>query len=199
MEMYRAVVSFLTTSSGSTDCTTTNRVLITEDYGYFLDTACSQIALDEPITLTYGAQWLKTTTNYVTNFHMFCDEFDTEIPPSHFALFLALSFAPFFDGFSNVSNAFTISGLSTPLPMAKLVTFAKGNKGLEVVDVHFTEDTPSQLVLVAKTPEEVLSWFKHERNEPFCVLPFSSTSSIILVFCLQLSDGRSFGYLCKCP
>ncbi|GAW03908.1 hypothetical protein LENED_005662 [Lentinula edodes] len=41
-------------------------------------------------------------------------------------------------------------------------------------------------------PEEVVSWFRHERDEPFCVLPSSSSTGVTLAFCLQLSDERTF-------
>lgn len=203
IEMHRAVVSYLTTSDGSGDCTTTDRILVTYDYGRFVDEKCSQIALDEPLTVIHGANWLKTATfdGKVTSFDTFGYQYGTEVRASHFTLFLAMSFASFFDGFSRLSEAFTIFGLPAPLrkAKAKLVIYRKTGLQLEAVDAHFAEDGPFQLVLTAKTPEDALSWFKHERDEPFCVLQCTSSSSVTLVFCLELFDARSFWVFVRVP
>ncbi|KAJ3811365.1 hypothetical protein F5876DRAFT_39818, partial [Lentinula aff. lateritia] len=64
VEMHRAVVTLLTNSAGSVDCSTKDRTLVTEDYGYFTDPDCSQISLDEPLTVTYGAGWLKQNSYF---------------------------------------------------------------------------------------------------------------------------------------
>lgn len=203
IEMHRAVVSYLTTSAGSGDCTTTDRILVTYDYGRFVDEKCSQIALDEPLTVVHGANWLQTTSfDYkITSFNTFGYGYGTEVRASHFTLFLAMSFASFFDGLSRLSEAFAIFGLPVPLrnAKAKLVTYKKTGLQLKAVDAHFTEDAHLRLVLITETPEDVHSWFKHERDEPFCVLRCTSTSSVTLVFCLELFDARSFWVFIRIP
>ncbi|KAJ3863953.1 hypothetical protein EV359DRAFT_81906 [Lentinula novae-zelandiae] len=204
IEMHRSVINFLVTSQGCTDCSTNQRALVSEDYGYFIDPDCSKIALDEPLTIMYGAGWLKKTYQkksrfQITNFDIFDTHHGTDPRASHFALFLALLFASMFDGFTQVSNAFTISGISTPFFEAKLVTFTRIGPRLEARDVHFTDHTPDRLVLLATTPEEALRWFKHEREEPFCVLQYSSSTSATLVFCLQFSDARTSWVFVRVP
>ncbi|KAF9075339.1 hypothetical protein BDP27DRAFT_43914 [Rhodocollybia butyracea] len=189
--MHRTVISFLTTSEGCFDCSINDindRALVTQDYGYFVDTACSQIALDEPMTILYGAGWFRDSqSNYgIPNFNWFAYVSEAEAPPSYFAQFLALSFALLFDGFKDASDAFTIFGSPTPPPKAKLVTF---NTAGEATDVHFSENIPRRLVWTAKTPLEMLAWFKHECDEPFCVLSFPPSERVTLVFCLQLPDA----------
>ncbi|KAF8826046.1 hypothetical protein HHX47_DHR6000429 [Lentinula edodes] len=200
VEMHRAVVTFLTTSEGSVDCSTKDRTLVTEDYGYFTDPDCSHIALDEPLTVTYGAGWLKQNSYF--SFAKFIQIFhnnkrddiqDIQPTPTHFALFLALSFSSILDHYCEPSSAFTIIGLPASLPQVKLVTFTRIAHRLQAVDVcPWREDAYDKLVLMASTPEETLSWFKHERDEPFCVLLSSSSNQLILVFCLQLADARCF-------
>ncbi|KAJ3908132.1 hypothetical protein F5879DRAFT_874404 [Lentinula edodes] len=200
VEMHRAVVTFLTTSEGSVDCSTKDRTLVTEDYGYFTDPDCSHIALDEPLTVTYGAGWLKQNScfsfaKFIQIFHnnKRDDIQDIQPTPTHFALFLALSFSSILDHYCEPSSAFTVIGLPASLPQVKLVTFTRIAHRLQVVDVcPWSEDAYGKLVLMASTPEETLSWFKHERDEPFCVLPSSSSKQLILVFCLQLADARCF-------
>ncbi|KAF9075350.1 hypothetical protein BDP27DRAFT_1443746 [Rhodocollybia butyracea] len=166
--MHRAVINFLTTSEGCFDCSTKDRALVTQDYGYFVDTECSQIALDEPMTILYGAGWFRDRkSNYgigsliqlITNLRL------------------------------HASDAFTISGSLTPLSKAKLVTF---NTAGEATDVHFSGNIPRRLVWTAKTPLEMLAWFKHECDEPFCVLSFPFSERVALVFCLQTPDARCF-------
>ncbi|KAJ3901081.1 hypothetical protein F5879DRAFT_992269 [Lentinula edodes] len=201
LEMHRAVISVLVTSQGCPDCSTNERALVSEDYGYFTDPDCSQIALDEPLTIMYGAGWLKETDKrlrfQITNFDIFDSHHGTDTRASHFALFLALSFASMFDGLSEVSSAFTLFGISTSFPTAKLVTFAGAR--LETSDVHFTEHAPDRLAFLATTPEEALCWFKHECEEPFCVLQYSSSTSATLVFCLQSSDAQTFWVFVRVP
>ncbi|KAJ3809002.1 hypothetical protein F5876DRAFT_66815 [Lentinula aff. lateritia] len=201
LEMHRAVISVLVTSQGCPDCSTNERALVSEDYGYFTDPDCSQIALDEPLTIMYGAGWLKETDKrlrfQITNFDIFDSHHGTDTRASHFALFLALSFASMFDGLSEVSSAFTLFGISTSFPTAKLVTFAGAR--LEASDVHFTDHAPDRLAFLATTPEEALRWFKHECEEPFCVLQYSSSTSATLVFCLQSSDAQTFWVFVRVP
>ncbi|KAJ4494645.1 hypothetical protein C8J55DRAFT_101371 [Lentinula edodes] len=201
--MHRAVISFLVTSQGCTDCSTNERALISEDYGFFIDPDCSQIALDEPLTIMYGAGWLKKTNKrsrfQITNFDIFDSHHGTDARSSHFAFFLALLFASMFDGLTQISNAFTVSGISTPFLEAKLVTFTRIGPRLEARDVHFTDHTPDRLVLLATTPEEALCWFKHERDEPFCALQYASSTSATLVFCLQFSDARTSWVFVRVP
>ncbi|KAJ4481187.1 hypothetical protein J3R30DRAFT_3732932 [Lentinula aciculospora] len=194
MEMHRTATSFLSASTGCTDCLTTDRILITEDYGYFIDPDCAQIALDEPLTVTYGTGWLKQNLyfGFVKFIRIFCKRSEVDIHPTHFALFLALSFASLLDHLCKTSYAFNIMGLSSSLPQVKFVTFTRVASRLEAVDVHLWEDAYDKLVLMASTPEQKLSWFKHKRNEPFCALLSSSSTSVILVFCLQLADARCF-------
>ncbi|KAJ3812055.1 hypothetical protein F5876DRAFT_75245 [Lentinula aff. lateritia] len=203
IEMHRSVISSLVTSHGCRDCSTNERALISEDYGFFIDPDCSQIALDEPLTIMYGAGWLRKTNKrsrfQITNFDIFDSHHGTDARASHFAFFLALSFAFMFDGLSEVSNAFTIYGISTSFPQAKLVTFIDVGPRLEARDVHFTDHTPDRLVLLATTSEEALCWFKHERDEPFCVLQYCSSTSATLVFCLQFSDARTFWVFVRVP
>ncbi|KAJ4492265.1 hypothetical protein C8R41DRAFT_345301 [Lentinula lateritia] len=193
IEMHRAIISFLVTSKGCIDCSTKERALVSEDYGYFIDSDCSRIVLDEPLTIMYGAGWFKQTKMVytITTFDTFRFQHGIDIRASHFAFFLALSFASMFDGLSEVSDAFTISGISMPFPKAKLVTFTNIGPRLEARDAHFTDHTPDRLVLLATTMEDALCWFKHERDEPFCVLQDSSSTSVTLVFCLQFSDART--------
>lgn len=203
--MHRAVVTFLTTSQGSADCSSQDRALVSEDYGRFLDTGCTQTALDEPISLIYGAGWFKrkeTERDYtVSRFQTFYYDYGIEVRPVHFSLALALSLASFFDGLSNLSDAFTFVGLPQPLlkAKAKLVTFTDVDGQLQANDEHLSADVPVQLVFLATTSEDALSWFKHEHDEPFCVLVSSSIPGVTLVFCLQLSDGRSFWVSIRVP
>ncbi|KIK65247.1 hypothetical protein GYMLUDRAFT_39611 [Collybiopsis luxurians FD-317 M1] len=199
LEMHRAVISYLTTSRGCLDCIVKDRTLVTEDYGYFTASDCSGIVVDEPLTVIYGAGWFKNVDHKITTFNNFGHDYEIEIRPSHFALFLALSFASFFSGFSKVSDAFTISGLPSSSFEAKLVTFKKVGEHLETTDIHFSEHSPERLALLAETREEALSWFKHERDEPFCVLQSSARPSATLVFSLQLSDTRSFWVFVHVP
>ncbi|KAH7872265.1 uncharacterized protein C8R40DRAFT_492514 [Lentinula edodes] len=204
IEMHRSVINFLVTSQGCTDCSTNHRALVSEDYGYFIDPDCSKIALDEPLTIMYGAGWLKETHRkksrfQITNFDIFDSHHGTDPRASHFALFLALLFASMFDGLTQISNAFTVSGISTPFLEAKLVTFTRIGPRLEARDVHFTDHTPDRLVLLATTPEEALCWFKHERDEPFCALQYASSTSATLVFCLQFSDARTSWVFVRVP
>ncbi|KAJ3873670.1 hypothetical protein F5051DRAFT_476277 [Lentinula edodes] len=204
IEMHRSVINFLVTSQGCTDCSTNHRALVSEDYGYFIDPDCSKIALNEPLTIMYGAGWLKETHRkksrfQITNFDIFDTHHGTDPRASHFALFLALLFASMFDGLTQISNAFTVSGISTPFLEAKLVTFTRIGPRLEARDVHFTDHTPDRLVLLATTPEEALCWFKHERDEPFCALQYASSTSATLVFCLQFSDARTSWVFVRVP
>lgn len=203
IEMHRAVITFLTTSQGSADCSSQDRALVSENYGRFLDTGCTQTALDEPISVLYGTGWFKrkeTERDYtVSRFQTFHYDYGIEIRPVHFSLALALSLASFFDGLSNLSDAFILFGLPQPLleAEAKLVTFIKVDGHLQANDAHLSADAPVQLVFLARTSEDALSWFKHERDEPFCV--FVTGTGVTLVFCLQLSDGRSFWVSIRVP
>ncbi|KAJ3928997.1 MAG: hypothetical protein NXY57DRAFT_1095772 [Lentinula lateritia] len=201
IEMHRSVTTFLTTSQGCTDCVAKERILITEDYGYFVDETCSQIALNEPMSVTFGAEWF-TNANLkckVTKLETFAFYYGTDTQPSHFALSLALSLASFFDGFSEVSGAFSISGLRAPLLKSKLVTFTRVSRQLEAADVHLSENTPHRLVMWASSPKDALSWFNHDRSEPFCLLQSSSNTSVTLVFCLQQFDERAFWVFVQVP
>ncbi|KAJ3851123.1 hypothetical protein EV368DRAFT_83861 [Lentinula lateritia] len=198
-EMHRAVIAFVTTARGIIDCSTKDRILITEDYGYFMDPECSQIALDEPLTVTYGAGWLKKNSYFsIRKFiSFFCNhkrDDIKEVTPSHYALYLALTFVSILDHLCDTSDVFTVIGLPpTSLPQVKLVTFTRTTRRLKAVDVHpWVEETYDRLVLMANSQEETLSWFKHERDEPFCVLHHTSSIGLILVFCLQLADARCF-------
>lgn len=203
--MHCAVITFLTTSQGSANCSSQDRALVSEDYGRFLDTGCTQTALDEPLSVIYGAEWFKrkeTERDYtVSRFEAFHYDYGIEIRPVHFSLALALSFASFFDGLSNLSDAFTLFGLPQPLlkAKAKLVTFTEVDGQLQANDAHLSADIPVQLVFLATTSEDALSWFKHERDEPFCVLVSSSSPGVTVVFCLQLSDERSFWVSIRVP
>ncbi|KAF8824287.1 hypothetical protein HHX47_DHR8000254 [Lentinula edodes] len=88
IKMHRSVTTFLTTSQGCTDCVAKERILITEDYGYFVDETCSQIALNEPMSVTFGAEWF-TNANLkckVTKLETFAFYHGTDTQPSHFAL-----------------------------------------------------------------------------------------------------------------
>lgn len=205
IEMHRAVITFLTTSQGSADCSSQDRALVSEDYGRFLDTGCTQTALDEPLSMIYGAGWFKrkeTDRDYtVSRFQTFHYNYGIEVRPVHFSLALALSLASFFDGLSNLSDAFNLFGLPQPLlkAEAKLVTFTDVDGQLQANDAHLSADAPVQLVFLARTSEDALSWFKHERDEPFCVLLSSAGTGVTLVFCLQLSDGRSFWVSIRVP
>ncbi|KAJ3810907.1 hypothetical protein F5876DRAFT_76331 [Lentinula aff. lateritia] len=192
--MHRSVISFLTTSKGCCDFTSNDIDLVNEDYGIFLDPTCSRIGLDEPVTVIYGAKWLKQQP-YFTLVRLagtFAWNYQTGIHPSHFASSLALSLAFCFGDFCKVSNTCTVFGLTTPLLNGRLVKFVKVAERLETLDVQLSETMPDRLVFVAGAPEEVMSWFKHEHDEPFCLLPSSSSTSVTLVFCLKLSDERTF-------
>ncbi|KAF5364833.1 hypothetical protein D9757_011268 [Collybiopsis confluens] len=203
IEMHRAVIAYLTTSKGCLDCETKDRALVTQDYGYFVDTECRRIALDEPLMIIYGAGWLKNSEHSAatTMFKTFDSKYPIPLRPSHFALFLALSFASTFDGFSNVLDAFKIYGGPLSLALvAKLVLFSKKAKDRpEPTDVHFSEHSPKRLVLEAGSAEDMLSWFKHERDEPFCLLQSSLGSSVTLAFCLELQDGQRFWVFVHVP
>ncbi|GAW04956.1 hypothetical protein LENED_006781 [Lentinula edodes] len=192
--MHRSVISFLTTSKGCCDFTSNDIDLVNEDYGIFLDPKCSRIGLHEPITVIYGAKWLKQqpSLTLVRLAGTFAWNYQTEIHPSHFASSLALSLAWCFGDFCKVSNTCTVFGLTTPLLDGRLVKFVKVAERLETLDVQLSETMPDRLVFVAGAPEEVMSWFKHEHDEPFCLLPSSSSTSVTLVFCLKLSDERTF-------
>ncbi|KAJ4476440.1 hypothetical protein C8J55DRAFT_516938 [Lentinula edodes] len=192
--MHRSVISFLTTSKGCCDFTSNDIDLVNEDYGIFLDPMCSRIGLDEPVTVIYGAKWFKQHP-YFTLAKLagtFAWNYETEIHPSHFASSLALSLAFCFGDFCKVSNTCTVFGLTTPLLNGRLVKFVKVAERLETLDVQLSETMPDRLVFVAGAPEGVMSWFKHEHDEPFCLLPSSSNASVTLVFCLKLSDERTF-------
>ncbi|KAJ3864820.1 hypothetical protein EV359DRAFT_81072 [Lentinula novae-zelandiae] len=192
--MHRTIISFLTTSKGCLDIPGNDIALINEDYGIFLDTMCSRIGLDEPATVAYGANWFKQNP-YFTLMKLagtFSWNYATEIHPSHFALSLALSLALCYADFSKISDTCTLFGLSASLSDGRLVKFVKVAEQLEALDVQFSKNTPDRLVFLAGAPEEVVSWFRHERDEPFCVLPSSSSTGVTLAFCLQLSDERTF-------
>ncbi|KAJ3805885.1 hypothetical protein F5876DRAFT_81281 [Lentinula aff. lateritia] len=212
VEMHRAATSFLSTATGCIDCLTEDRVLITEDYGYFIDPDCAQIALNEPITVTAGAIWLKK--NFYFGFakfiRIFCKISEVVVDPTHFAHFLAFWLTSIsgpsceipdtYRSFRSptvipnpckISDAFRIIGLPA-LPEVKLVTFTKIEQRFEAVDVHLREDIYGKLVFMASSNEDILSWFKHERDEPFCALMSSSSNTVILVFCLQRADEQSF-------
>ncbi|KAF8824264.1 hypothetical protein HHX47_DHR8000440 [Lentinula edodes] len=88
--------------------------------------------------------------------------------------------------------AFRIIGLPAALPEVKLVTFTKIEQRFEAVDVRLREDIYGKLVFMADSNEDILSWFKHERDEPFCALLSSSSNTVILAFCLQRADEQSF-------
>ncbi|KAF5348991.1 hypothetical protein D9757_013469 [Collybiopsis confluens] len=203
IEMHRAVITYLATSKGCLDCETKDRALVTQDYGYFVDTACRRIALDEPLMVIYGAGWLKNSEHSAatTMFKTFDSKYPTPLRPSHFALFLALSFASTSDGFFNISKAFKIYGGPLPLALpAKLVLLSKRAEGrLESTDVHFSEHSPKRLVLEAGSAEEMLSWFKHERDEPFCLLQSLPGSSVTLAFRLECQDGQRFWVFVHVP
>ncbi|KAJ3849165.1 hypothetical protein EV368DRAFT_85820 [Lentinula lateritia] len=213
VEMHRAAASFLSTSTGCIDCSTEDRVLITEDYGYFIDPDCLQIALNEPMTVTSGAIWLKK--NFYFGFakfiRIFCKRSEVFVHPTHFAHFLAFwltsisgpsceipdTYRSFrsptvIPSHCKISDAFRIIGLPAALPELKLVTFTKIEQRFEAVDVHLREDIYGNLVFMASSNEDILSWFKHERDEPFCALLSSSSNTVILVFCLQRADEQSF-------
>ncbi|KAJ3918002.1 hypothetical protein F5877DRAFT_67733 [Lentinula edodes] len=74
----------------------------------------------------------------------------------------------------------------------KLVTCTKIAQQIEAVDVHIREEIYGKLIFMANSAEDIVSWFKHERDEPFCALLSSSSNTVILAFCLQLADERSF-------
>ncbi|KAF8829009.1 hypothetical protein HHX47_DHR3001121 [Lentinula edodes] len=170
--------SFLTTSKGCLDIPGNDIALINEDYGIFLDTMCSRIGLDEPATVAYGANWFKQNPYFtlVKLAGTFAWNYATEIHPSHFALSLALSLALCYADFSKISDTCTLFGLSASLSDGRLVKFVKVAEQLEALDVQFSKNTPDRLVFLAGAPEEVVSWFRHERDEPFCVLPSSSST-----------------------
>ncbi|KAF5378669.1 hypothetical protein D9757_009564 [Collybiopsis confluens] len=203
IEMHRAAIAYLTTSKGCLDCETKDRALVTQDYGYFVDTECRRVALDEPLMVTYGAGWLKNSEHpaATTMFKTFESQYPTALRPSHFALFLALSFASYFDGFSNISDAFKIYGGPVLSALAaKLVLFSKKVEGRpEPTDVHFSEHSPKRLVSEAGGAEDMLSWFKHERDEPFCLFQSSPGSSATLAFCLEFQDGQCFWVFVHVP
>ncbi|KAJ3858475.1 hypothetical protein EV359DRAFT_87697 [Lentinula novae-zelandiae] len=192
--MHRTIVNFLTTSKGCLDFKGSDVALVNEGYGIFLDPMCSQIGLNEPATIIYGAKWFKEHPYFtlVKLAGTFAWNYRTEIHPSHFALSLALSLAMCFSHFSKVSNACTVFGLNSPSLNARLVKFVEVADRLEIMDLKLSENMPDRLVFLAGAPGEVVSWFKHERDEPFCVLPSSSSTSVTLVFCLKLSDERTF-------
>ncbi|KAF5378624.1 hypothetical protein D9757_009561 [Collybiopsis confluens] len=203
IEMHRAVIAYLTTSRGCLDCETKERALVTQDYGYFVDTECRRIALDEPLMVIYGAGWLKNYEHSAatTMFKTFDSKYPTPLRSSHFALFLALSFTSTFDGFSNILDAFKIYGgpLSSALA-AKLVLVSKKADGRpEPTDVHFSEHSPKRLVFEAGSAEGMLAWFKHERDEPFCLFQSSPGSSATLAFCLKFQDGQCFWVFVHVP
>ncbi|KAJ3884538.1 hypothetical protein GG344DRAFT_83873 [Lentinula edodes] len=182
VEMHRAATSFLSTSTGCIDCLTEDRVLITEDYGYFIDADCVQIALNEPMTVTSGAIWLKK--NFYFGFakfiRIFCKISEVVVHPTHFAHFLAFWLT-------------SISGPSCEIPDTyRSFGSPKIAQRFEAVDVHLREDIYGNLVVMANSTEDILSWFKHERNEPFCALLSSSSNTVNLVFCLQRADEQSF-------
>lgn len=201
--MHRAVIAYLTTSKGCLDCDTKDRALVTQDYGYFVDTECRRVALDELLIITYGTGWLKNSEHpaATTMFKTFDSQYPTPLRPSHFALFLALSFASYFDGFSNISDAFKIYGGPVLSALAaKLVLFSKKAEGRpEPTDVHFLEHSPKRLVFEAGGAEDMLSWFKHERDEPFCLFQSSHGSSATLAFCLEFQDGQCFWVFVHVP
>ncbi|KAF5378626.1 hypothetical protein D9757_009565 [Collybiopsis confluens] len=203
IEMHRAVVTYLAASRGCPDCETKDRALVTQDYGYFVDTECRRIALDEPLMVIYGAGWLKNSSHpaATTMFKTFDSQHPTALRPSHFALFLALSFASNFDGFSNISDAFKVFGGPVLSALAaKLVLFSKNAEGRpEPTDVHFSEHSPKRLVSEAGGAEDMLSWFKHERDEPFCLFQSSPGSSATLAFCLEFQDGQCFWVFVHVP
>ncbi|KIK65216.1 hypothetical protein GYMLUDRAFT_240512 [Collybiopsis luxurians FD-317 M1] len=142
IEMHRAAITYLTTSKGCLDCETEDRALVIGDYGYFVDAYCFKIALDEPLTVIHGAGWLKDVVklNYgITMFETFGRDYCIEIRPTHFVLFLALSFASLFAGPSKLSNAFKVTGSLSSLFKARLVTSSKLGDRLEAAEVSFSE------------------------------------------------------------
>ncbi|KAJ4481230.1 hypothetical protein J3R30DRAFT_3700854 [Lentinula aciculospora] len=157
-EMHCAAIAFLSTSKGCFDCSTTDRILITEDYGYFIDPDCSEIALDEPLTVTYGAGWLKENSYF------------------GLAKFIRIFYKR--NHLCKTSYAFNIIGLSSSLPLVKLVIFTRVVSRVGAVEVHLWEDAFDRLVLMAETAEEKHSWFR--------------ARAVILIFCLQLVDTRCF-------
>ncbi|KAJ3875989.1 hypothetical protein F5051DRAFT_412864 [Lentinula edodes] len=213
VEMHRAATSFLSTSTGCIDCLTEDRALITEDYGYFIDPDCAQIALNEPITVTAGAMWLKKNSyfGFEKFIRIFCKRSEVFVHPTHFAHFMAFwltsisgppceipdTYRSFgsptvIPSHCKISDAFRIIGLPAALPEVKLVTFTEMESRFEAVDVHLREDIYGKLVFMASSNEDILSWFKHERDEPFCALLSSSSNTVILAFCLQRADEQSF-------
>ncbi|KAJ3848715.1 hypothetical protein EV368DRAFT_86306 [Lentinula lateritia] len=201
LAMHRAITSFLTTSKGCVDFTVMDLALVNQDYGLFLDPMCSRIGLEEPVTVTFGAKWFSQNPYFtlVKLSGTFAWDYDTGIHPSHFASSLALSLALCFGESSEISNTFTTFGLPGRLPLGRLVKFIKVADKLESVDVKFSENMPDRLVFLTGTPEEVFSWFKHEREEPFCVMSCSSSARVTLVFCLSLSDERNFWVFVSVP
>ncbi|KAJ3787097.1 hypothetical protein GGU10DRAFT_154918 [Lentinula aff. detonsa] len=191
--MHRSIISYLTVSKGCHDFMAKDITLVNEDYGLFLDTACSRIGLDEPVTITFGATWFKknSASALVKLATIFARDYHTEIRPSHFALSLALSLALCFSEPFEISNAFTVSGIPTPWLRGRFVKFTKIDGQLEAVDIHFSEDAPDRLVYLAGTWEDVISWFKHECKEPFCMISTPASTGVTLVFCLRLSNKRT--------
>ncbi|KAH7868145.1 uncharacterized protein C8R40DRAFT_1178176 [Lentinula edodes] len=53
--------------------------------------------------------------------------------------------------------------------------------------------------MLASSPKNALSWFNHDRSEPFCLLQSSSNTSVTLVFCLQQFDERAFWVFVQVP
>ncbi|KAH7867958.1 uncharacterized protein C8R40DRAFT_1178380 [Lentinula edodes] len=194
VEMHRAATSFLSTSNGCIDCLKEDRILITEDYGYFIDPDCAQIGLNEPLTITSGASWLKKNSyfGFAKFIRIFCKRSEVAVHPTHFAHFLTFWLASLLRPPCKISDAFRIIGLPATFSPVKLVTCTKIAQQIEAVDVHIRVEIYGKLVFMANSAEDIVSWFKHERDEPFCALLSSSSNTVILAFCLQLADERSF-------
>ncbi|KAJ3810898.1 hypothetical protein F5876DRAFT_76320 [Lentinula aff. lateritia] len=194
VEMHCAATSFLSTSNGCIDCLKEGRILITEDYGYFIDPDYAQIALNEPLTIMSGASWLKKNSyfGFAKFIRIFCKRSEGAIHPTHFAHFLTFWLTSLLRPACKISDAFRIIGLPATFSQVKLVTCTKIAQQIEAVDVHIREEIYGKLVFMANSAEDILSWFKHERDEPFCALSSSLSNTVILAFCLQLADERSF-------
>ncbi|KAJ3846280.1 hypothetical protein EV368DRAFT_89294 [Lentinula lateritia] len=194
VEMHHAATSFLSTSNGCIDCLKEGRILITEDYGYFIDPDCAQIALNEPLTITSGTSWLKKNSyfGFAKFIRIFCKRSKVAVHPTHFAHFLTFWLASLLCPPCKISDAFRIIRLPATFSQVKLVTCTKIAQQIEAVDVHIWEEIYGKLVFMANSAEDILLWFKHERDGPFCALLSSLSNTVILAFCLQLADERSF-------
>ncbi|KAL1674099.1 hypothetical protein EV122DRAFT_221360 [Schizophyllum commune] len=189
--MHHVIYKYLVTGTCLREFDTTYIALVENAAGHFCDDSASRIVVDEPLCIVSAAKWLCEAGN---DGLFSLDLIRSAVDPSTSSMreYIVLLLAYALNDARPLSDV--VCGPGTAHAWTKdtveLVELHRSPDGVACVFYpfkyqHLSSARPVALAADCTSYSDVLTWLRHERTSPFCLLPDQKS----LLFALRFSNG----------